>query len=260
MNNRDLDRFVNITLKKYLSASKPYSPAIEKNLQASYKTKYRFRSLDATARSQLLETRLSSLSDSEMDLVWAAVFKKTEYLGLGSIAVDYFKKKQKRKNPPLHSHWPLLESWIEHIENWVHGDMIASLYSQMLEENPKPIFPRLKNWAHSKKPWKKRMGMISLMYYYACRDQVLDFDQMLPLVEKNLDVDHYFVQKGVGWTLREMHNAYPAQTKTFIKNNLHRLSSYAFSASTEKIDPKTKAPWKEIRKQFRKNEMRNKYD
>lgn len=62
--------------------------------------------------------------------------------------------------------------------------------------------------------------------------------------------DHY-VQKGVGWTLRELHNVYPKETYAFLAANIDRLKSYAFSASTEKMTQDGKARLKRLREKER---------
>ena len=71
------------------------------------------------------------------------------------------------------------------------------------------------------------------------------------MVKPLLKDSHVYVQKGVGWTLREMGNVYPAQTKKFVKQNCLKLSSIAFTTATEKWAEKEKAPLKQARKAVR---------
>ncbi len=218
-------------------------------MQLSYKTKYRFRKINSDAFKKMTETKLETLDEWSTAQVWAEVFMRTLYMGLGNMAVDHFKRKQKNKKIPLVTYWPLLHPWVNKIENWIHGDMIASLYSQILEEDPRTIYPYVRSWSFSGEPWKKRVGMVSLLYYKACRKKVLPFNKMIPLVKRNLKVDHYFVQKAVGRTLRELHNAYPKEAKAFLNRHIAILSPYAFTAATEKIPMTQKELWKKLRKE-----------
>ena len=245
----NLSKYTAVIEKLYFDSTSPYSLEEEKNLQQSYKTKYRFRKITSEARRKILGIKPENLDEWATAQVWAEAFMRTPYMGLGNMAVDQFKGKQKSKKTPLKTYWPLLHPWVHKIENWIHGDMTASLYSQILEEDFKTVYPYVKAWSFSGEPWKKRMGMVSLLYYKACRKNILPFNKMIPLVEKNLKVDHYFVQKAVGWTLRELHNAYPKETKVFLNRHIAILSPYAFTAATEKIPMTYKEPWKKLRKE-----------
>ena len=70
----------------------------------------------------------------------------------------------------------------------------------------------------------------------------------MSLVETQIDFDHYYVQKGVGWTLREAGHAYPKEVFAYFEKNMGRLSAHAFSAATEKLSQKQKEHLKKIRK------------
>ena len=156
-------------------------------------------------------------------------------MGIGHMAIDHFKRIQKKKRPGLSKYWPDIKSWINSIDNWAHGDMIASIYSSMLEEDPKKIYPTLVKWSKDKNPWKRRMSIVSLIYYFRCRNKVLPYNDIIKLLEPQLNVDHYYVQKAVGWTLRELTQAYPKETDQFLNENHTQISSTAFSAAVEKI-------------------------
>ena len=245
----NLSKSAAVIEKLYFDSTSPCSVEEERGLQLSYKTKYQFRKITPEVRRKISEMKLENLDERSTAQVWAEVFIRTPYMGLGNIAVDYFKRKQKNKKIPLSTYWPLIHPWVNKIENWIHGDMAASLYSQILEEDSKTVYPYVRAWSFSGEPWKKRMGMVSLLYYRACRRKVLPFNKMIPLVKKNLKTDHYFVQKAVGWTLRELHNAYPRETKIFLNRYIAILSPYAFTAATEKIPMTQKEPWKKLRKE-----------
>ena len=77
---------------------------------------------------------------------------------------------------------------------------------------------------------------------------------ILPLID---DLD-YYVQKGVGWALRETHSAYPSETKKLFNKEVLKLSSIAFTTSMEKMDKSSKEKYKELRKEARKSKSRRK--
>jgi 3-methyladenine DNA glycosylase AlkD len=89
---------------------------------------------------------------------------------------------------------------------------------------------------------------VSLLYYSAQRKTVLPFSKITALVESQIDYDHHYVQRGVGWTLREAGNVYPKETFKFLEKNIQRLSAIAFSAATEKLAKAQKDRLKNLRK------------
>ena len=60
--------------------------------------------------------------------------------------------------------------------------------------------------------------------------------------------DDYYVQKGVGWALRELHTVYPRETLPFIQLHLKNISPIAFTIAIEKMSLKEKEKLKLLRK------------
>ena len=124
---------------------------------------------------------------------------------------------------------------------------MSGLYARMLEQNPKLVYPTLEKWNFAKNPWLRRLSIVSLLYYSAQREKILPFAKIIVLLEPQLEFDHYYVQKGVGWTLREAGNIYPAETYSYLEKNIQRISAHAFSAATEKLTKPKKDKLKKLR-------------
>ena len=56
---------------------------------------------------------------------------------------------------------------------------------------------------------------------------------MFPLVRACIDDRRYYVQKAVGWVLREMADVYPGKVRAFIEMYKAQMSGVAFSGATE---------------------------
>jgi 3-methyladenine DNA glycosylase AlkD len=144
--------------------------------------------------------------------------------------------------------WIYFKDQAHRIDNWVHSDQLSKLVAKSLENDFKAIFPVLKSWNQSVSPWLQRQSLVGLFYYSAMRKSQPPVEQVLHFVRRHLQSDHYYVQKAVGWTLRETHNVYPQIALEFLKEHIRELSSYAWSAATEKMQPKVKEGLKELRK------------
>jgi 3-methyladenine DNA glycosylase AlkD len=76
------------------------------------------------------------------------------------------------------------------------------------------------------------------------------------MVKKQMDYEHYYVQKGVGWTLREISNIYPNEAFAYLEANIGRISAVAFTAATEKLSPAKKNHIKKLRAELFKQKNR----
>ncbi len=239
----------------YLSSGKPLDLEREKYLQENnYKTKYRLYNLDETRFQKAAKGgySFSELPYQDQAAVWTHIFKNTDYMGIGHLAISHFKKFQNKKSHSLFQYWPKLKTWVTKIENWAHADMLASVYCDILSEAPDQVYPEFKKWSLQKSPWKNRMAIVSLLYYYNPKRVLLPFDDIIDLVEPHLKKDHYYLQKAIGWNLRELSRAYPKQYWKFLNQHLLDLSPTAFTTATEKVPKDKKEPLKLKRKESRK--------
>lgn len=188
----------------------------------------------------------SSLSNFEQTKIWDEIWKKSDCFEVMSLALEWFN--QYRNGEDLVKHWPMLYRWAYSIDNWAHSDGLCALYARVLEVKPSIIYPTLKKWNQSKAPWLRRISMVSLLYYSSQRERYLPSNKILILVTPQIKYDHHYVQRGVGWTLRESYNAYPKETMSYLIKHVKDLSAIAFSAATEKLSSKEKEKLKKLRK------------
>ena len=71
-----------------------------------------------------------------------------------------------------------------------------------------------------------------------CKQQILNL----------LDDDHFYVQKAVGWALRETYNVYPDKTQALLKTIADKIPPAGWQAATEKLNKKDKNVLTRIRK------------
>jgi len=143
--------------------------------------------------------------------------------------------------------WNYLRGWVDFIDNWAHSDVLSKIYSFLFERHSDLIFPTFQKWNKSKNPWKQRTSVVSLIYYASPKRKAPPVKLVLEMVEPLINVKDKYIQKGIGWTLRECYNLYPKETLVFIHQHIKQLSTDAFSYATEKLDKKTKELLKEFR-------------
>jgi 3-methyladenine DNA glycosylase AlkD len=189
----------------------------------------------------------SHLPPDEQFILWDHVWMKAD--NFWPMAHAYFYCETILKNErQIIALWPSLMKWQDRSDRWELNDCLSKVYSRILEVDPAMVFPVLEKWNLSSDPWKRRQSLVSLFYYSRVRKKVLLFRKYIEMVENLLKDDHYYVQKGLGWTLRESGNVYPEETFSFMLRNIADVSPIAFTAAIEKMDPRQKEKLKNLRK------------
>ncbi len=80
----------------------------------------------------------------------------------------------------------------------------------------------LKKWRKSDNFWLRRTTLLFQLGY----KKETDFDLLCELVKENLGSDEFFINKAIGWALRQYAHTNPAPVKKFVKatKELHPLS------------------------------------
>ena len=80
----------------------------------------------------------------------------------------------------------------------------------------------LKKWRKSDNFWLRRTTLLFQLGY----KKETDFDLMCELIKENLGSDEFFINKAIGWALRQYAHTNPTPVKKFVKDTkeLHPLS------------------------------------
>ncbi|PCJ16329.1 MAG: hypothetical protein COB02_16330 [Candidatus Cloacimonadota bacterium] len=188
----------------------------------------------------------SHLNKSQKIEIWDYIWKKTAIFEVMNIALYVYQKVSLNKNE-----FEYIITWVDKCDCWEHSDDLSKIYAQTLEENPTWILPYLKQWNKSTNLWKRRQSLVSLLEYSSKRKIILPFKELISFINPLLNDSEYYVQKAIGWTLREVYNVYPKQTTKYFKDKLLKLNPIAYSSSTEKLNKIIKSNFNLIRKNAR---------
>ncbi|HBM88841.1 MAG: DNA alkylation repair protein [Parvibaculaceae bacterium] len=191
----------------------------------------------------------SDLSAQELAAVWTEIWhgaKTHEGKMQAGLALEQFA-------PELGfgDRWALIRGWCSTINCWDQSDTLSAHVARALEEKPKMVWPVLQAWNSDADPWKRRQSVVGLFFYTRFRAKLPPVARSLKTITALLKDEDYYVQKGVGWALRESYNAYPEQTFLYLKKHAGTIHPDAFSAALEKVSLHEKAEIKKIRKVVR---------
>ena len=186
-------------------------------------------------------------SKKEILIYWDDVWKRSSYFEGMSSALYYYQNKKLSKFEFLK-----ITTWMDRCFHWIHSDNLSHIFADIVEDHSEWVLPIFKKWSKSKNLWKRRQSVVGLMEYSKKRSQVLPFVDLMNFIIPLLDDKEYYVQKGLGWALREVYNIYPEEILDFFKKNILIISPIAYTAAIEKINPILKKKFNEERRSNRK--------
>ncbi len=128
-----------------------------------------------------------------------------------------------------------ISKWATEIDNWALSDGYCGILARAFEADQKKLLPTYLKWNKHKNPWHRRISLVGLFYYSRGRKIHPTFKLTIQMIKPHLQAPEYYLQKAVGWTLRECYNVYPAETTDFITKNLSNIHSDAWYAASEKM-------------------------
>jgi 3-methyladenine DNA glycosylase AlkD len=160
----------------------------------------------------------------------------------------FFLERHLKKDSELQEMWPVIVCWQDQVNDWGLCDALAKIYTKILEVEAITVYEQLKTWNTDQNLWKRRQSVVSLLYYSRTKKLFLTFNEIEQLISPLLDDKEYYVQKGVGWSLRELHTVYPNETLPWLKAHIKLISSIAFTIAMEKMDATTRSELKALRR------------
>lgn len=143
-----------------------------------------------------------------VDLLWVLPQREFQYF-----AMDLIRRRIKYMDEQFIR---FLEEMIIHKSWWDTIDFIAaSLVSVHFQRYPELIKPIVSRWMDSQNIWLQRSCLLFQLKYKQKTDLKLLYNQIDCLKESK----EFFIQKAIGWILREYSKTNPNEVKDYVTNN-----------------------------------------
>lgn len=120
---------------------------------------------------------------------------------------------------------PLYERMIREGAWWDFVDAISSdLVGEAYLKDAKTIRPIITKWSKDKDMWVRRATLISHLHHKDKTDADFLFGLCLRLAHEK----EFFIQKGIGWALREYSKTNPKAVRKFLKDNKNILAPLSY--------------------------------
>lgn len=176
--------------------------------------------------------QLSGLSNAQ-ESIWKQVllaWNKTDLYDVRSILIVWLSHQSRKQLRQKYAQD--LFDLAGTIDNWALSDSLSGLLAELIDEN-RSHFKILIRWNQHKNPWLRRQSLVAIYYYVRFRKNPIPAKTSLALVKKLLKDPHFYVQRGVGWTLREIDQVDSSLQRSFVRKNLQDISSTAWFAASE---------------------------
>lgn len=192
------------------------------------KNNFYFLGIQKPTRAEFVKPYFQATKDMPLDWEYVdecfkANFREYQYIGL-----DYLKynvKKLQVKDLPKLKKLILTKSW------WDSVDSIDEFVGYLVLNHPELEEEMLK-WSLEDNIWLKR---VSINYQLGYKDKT-NTKMLEKVIKNNLGSEEFFVNKAIGWALREYSKTNPQWVSDFLNKYQSELSSLSYKEASKRID------------------------
>ncbi len=175
------------------------NPDYAARMQSYMKALFPYLGIQSPRRRELTriffrEAGLPEIGNLEtvLQALWVLPEREYQYVGL-----DLLKRLDRRLTPAV---LPLLEELILTKSWWDTVDMLAGRsVGDLLLKHPESRDPVVDRWRQSENLWLRRSTLLFQLHYR----MNTDLDLLFSLIQENLGSHEFFINKAIGWALRE---------------------------------------------------------
>ena len=210
--NQEISEYLRLLRTHFEQHAHPENaPAMEKYMRSQFKF-LGVKKPEHTAlfKQFIAEHGLPELSQLDDILLTLWSWPEREFQYLGSNFLHYFRK---QLTPDI---LPTLEQLITTKSWWDTVDGLAShTVGDLFRRHPGEVGEFIHRWGYSYNIWLRRTTLLFQLSYKTNTDEALLFS----LVEENVSSDEFFIQKAIGWALREYSKTAPNEVKKFVETH-----------------------------------------
>ncbi len=184
------------------------------------RNKFKFLGIKSPKRKEIFKEIFENFKNNkEIDKEFVVKFFNKDYREFQYIAIDYLIKMKKyflKDDIFFIKDLIITKSW------WDTVDLIASnLLGQICKKYPSLIDEQIVFWINDDNMWIRRSSIIFQLRY----KENTNLEILQKSIESNIDDNEFFIQKAIGWALREYSKTDYKWVLNFINNhNLSKLS------------------------------------
>ena len=149
--------------------------------------------------------------------IWrAAEYREERYAAIDLTGFKYYREWQTLQTLPMYEEMIVTGAW------WDFVDPIASgRLGPLLRRYPARMRNKMLQWSRSPNIWKRRSAILCQLSFKG----ETDLDLLYASFEPSLGSKEFFLQKAIGWALRQYAWTDPREIRRYVRANTNRLSA-----------------------------------
>ncbi|MEQ1884310.1 MAG: DNA alkylation repair protein [Bryobacteraceae bacterium] len=149
--------------------------------------------------------------------IWReAQYREERYAALELTGYRAYRSFQILETLPMYEEMIVTGAW------WDFVDVLAKeRIGLLLELYPRPMRKTVLSWSRSENMWKRRSAILCQLGF----KKVTDLTLLYACIESSLSSKEFFLQKAIGWALRQYAWTDPLEIKRYVRENGESLSA-----------------------------------
>lgn len=192
------------------------------------RNKFKFLGIQAVERRKITRPYFKEERKSKK-IEWDFIFKcwDDEYREVQYIALDYLKDMSSYlEKEDIYN----LKVLIKNKSWWDTIDIISGLVGGLVLEN-EGLVKMMLNWSRDENIWVRR---VSILYQLKFKEE-LDTEILKIIIKNNMGTEEFFINKAIGWILREYSKIDQAWVRNYIEENEKNLNSLTIREGSKYI-------------------------
>ncbi len=195
-------------------------PEVAPAMARYMKNKFKFLGLKATERKEQSKPLLRSSSKVDVPTLhaWITELYNRDYREYQYVAIDLATKNIKKwqlADLKVFRKFVTQKSWWDSVDSW------RTLFGKYIQLHPDEKVRVFEQFYQSTNIWERRVAInLQLM-----EKENTDTDMLTKAILADSETDEFFIQKAIGWSLRQYSKTNPEWVKQFLE--AHKLSNLA---------------------------------
>ena len=186
-------------------------------MKAYMKNKFEFLGVKTPARRKLAKAFFKQHTDSVIDWNFINEAWKNPYRELQYVALDYLEIRKKLLAP---SDLPRLKKLAQTKSWWDTVDFLDRLVGSIIAQFPETKATIL-SWSCDEDIWLRRLAI----YHQLLRKEETDTELLEKILINNLGQTEFFINKAIGWALRDYSKTNPNWVRDFIERHQAEMAA-----------------------------------
>lgn len=196
-------------------------------MSAYMKNQFAFLGISASPRKEIENKIFQSVSKENIDFKFTDKCYKNKYREFQYTAIDYLNFKKEYLNI---SHIEILKNYILTKSWWDTIDHLDKIVGDIALRDKK-VNEILLNWSLDENIWLRRIAID----HQILRKEKTNVELLEQIIINNLNQKEFFINKAIGWSLRDYSKTNPKWVRDFIKRHKNSMNNLSIREASKYI-------------------------